>query len=64
MLSGFSAWRHIVPNKLSSAKTSIPAEKHHIASEWRFRHGATAAKAKLKIAADKPKIILRLTTCS
>src|SRR5262249_39083602 len=63
-LSGFTASRHIAPNKFSSPKASIPAEKHQVASEGRFRHGAAAAKAKLKIAAAKAKIVLRFTTCS
>jgi hypothetical protein len=56
-LSGFTASRHIAPNKLSSAKTNMPTEKHQVASERRFFHGAAAAKAKLKIAAAKAKIV-------
>src|SRR5437667_12324406 len=47
-LSGFTTSRHIAPNKLSSAKTNMPIEKHQVASECRLRHGAPAENAKRK----------------
>jgi hypothetical protein len=63
-LSGTSSSCHIAPNKLSSAKISMPAEKHQVASERRFRHAAAVARAKLNTLAAIAKIVLRLTTHS
>jgi hypothetical protein len=55
---------HIAPNKLSSAKVSIPAEKHQVASERRARQTAAAARAAQDIAAAKANAELKLTTGS
>src|SRR5262249_13621695 len=63
-LSGRSAWRHIAPNKLSSAKVSIPAEKHQVASDRRLRQAAAAARARLNTPAAMAKVVFRLTPCS
>jgi hypothetical protein len=59
--SGTSASRHIAPNRLSSAKVSIPAEKHQVASERRLRQAAATAKAALNVAAAKANTEFRLT---
>src|SRR6266480_1423885 len=63
-LLGFTASRHIAPNKLSSAKTNMPTEKHQIATERSFRHAAAAASTKLKRLATKARIVFTLTICS
>jgi hypothetical protein len=60
-LSGRSASRHIAPNKLSSAKVSIPAEKHQVASERRPRKAAATANAALNTPAAKASTEFRLT---
>src|SRR5262249_12140482 len=62
-LSGFTASRHIAPNKVSSAKTNMPTEKHQVATERFFRNAAAVARAKLKTLAAKATIVFTLTTC-
>jgi hypothetical protein len=52
---------HIAPNKLSSAKVSIPAEKDQVARERRVRQAAAVASAVQKIAAAKANAELTLT---
>jgi len=52
-LSGRSASRSTAPKTLSSARVSIPAEKHQLATDRRFLHGATTAKPALNAAAAK-----------
>ena len=59
--SGTTASRHIAPNKLSSAKVTIPAEKHQVASERCFRQAAVAAKAALNMPAPKANKVFALT---
>jgi len=59
--SGTTASCHIAPNKLSSAKVSIPAEKHQVASERRARHAAATARAALNMPAPKANAELKLT---
>src|SRR5437016_10918039 len=59
--SGTSASCHIAPNKLSSAKVSIPAEKHQVASERRFRQAAATARAALSVAAARASTEFGLT---
>jgi hypothetical protein len=62
--SGTTASCHIAPNKASSAKVSIPAEKHQVASERRTRHPAATASAALNMAAAKANAELKLTSRS
>src|SRR4030095_10601947 len=52
---------HIAPIKLSSAKVSIPAEKHQVASERRPRQTAATARAALNTPAAKANTEFRLT---
>src|SRR6266700_8386035 len=59
--SGTSASCHTAPNKLSSAKVTIPAEKHQVARERRFRQAAATAKAALNVAAAKASAEFGLT---
>jgi len=54
-LSGIDGASHIAPKRLSSAKLSIPAEKHQVASERRPRQAAATARAALNVAATKAK---------
>ena len=61
-LSGFTASRHIAPNKLSTPKISIPTEKHQVATERLFRNAAAAARAKLKMLAAQAMIVFTFTT--
>jgi hypothetical protein len=59
--SGASASCHIAPNRFSSAKVSIPAEKHQVATERRPRQAAATARAALNMAAPKPNAEFRVT---
>ncbi len=59
--SGTSASCHIAPNKLSSAKVTIPAEKHQFASERRLRQTAATARAALNEPAAKASTEFGLT---
>jgi len=61
-LSGFTTSRHIAPNKLSSAKTNMPTEKHQVGTERFFRNAAAVARAKLKTLAAKATSVFTLTT--
>src|SRR5216117_1272437 len=60
-LSGLSASRHIVPNKFSRAKATIPAEKHQVASERRPRQAAATASEAQNKPATKVNMEFRLT---
>jgi hypothetical protein len=59
--SGTSASCHSAPNKLSSAKVSMPAEKHQVASERRVRQAAAVANTVQNMAAAKANAELTLT---
>jgi hypothetical protein len=63
-LSGIEASSHIAPKKLSSAKVSIPTEKHQVASERRPRQTAATARAALNVAATKANTEFGFTICS
>src|SRR4029453_6929201 len=52
-LSGIDGASHIAPKRFSSAKLSIPAEKHQVANERRPRQTAATARAALNVAATK-----------
>jgi hypothetical protein len=60
-LSGIDAASHIAPKRLSSAKVSIPIEKHQVASERRPRQTAATARAALKVAAMKANMDVGFT---
>ena len=51
----------IAPKRLSKAKTSIPAEKHQVASERCFRRVAAAAKAALDMPAANANRVFAFT---
>jgi hypothetical protein len=51
----------IAPNRLSKAKSSIPAEKLQVASERCVRHAAAAARAALNMPAAKANTVFALT---
>ncbi|PYK11763.1 MAG: hypothetical protein DME65_06345 [Verrucomicrobia bacterium] len=63
-LSGRSASFAIAPNRLSKAKASIPAEKHHVASERCFLQAAAAARAALNMDAANAKTVFGFTVGS
>src|SRR6187549_821820 len=59
--SGSRASCHSAPNRLSKPKVSIPAEKHQVASERRFRQAAAMARAALNEPAAKASMEFGLT---
>jgi len=59
--SGTGATFSIAPNKFSTAKTSIPAEKHQVARDRCARQAAAAARAALNIPAANANAVFGLT---
>ena len=60
-LSGVGATFSIAPNRFSTAKTNIPAEKQRVATDRCARQAAAAASAALNIPATNANAVFGLT---